>query len=229
VLGIAASRANGQAEFLAALSGETPIADAQAILASRRTGRPARSAQRARSGWSNVPEERLGRGAVPGMSLAQNSLLTGYGHGMVRRGLVDARAATGDAERSIRVLRRPLQGSGLRRAELSGGNLQKFIVGRRNRQSPKVMIVAQPTWGVDVAASAPHPPADHRPCRPGRRHPGGVRRPRRDPGGLRPGRRDGGRPPVARAQRFRDQRGRDRALDGGGFPGEAQDGREATA
>src|SRR5438067_11296212 len=37
---------------------------------------------------------------------------------------------------------------------LSGGNLQKFIVGREILQQPKVLVVAQPTWGVDVGAAA---------------------------------------------------------------------------
>jgi len=154
VFGIAGISGNGQAEFLAALSGEAPVADTQAIwLRGAPVGRHD-AAQRRALGLVYVPEERLGRGAVPGMSLAQNSLLTGYGHGMVRRGLVDARAATRDAERSIRGFDVRCSGPGSAAQSLSGGNLQKFIVGREIGQSPRVMIVAQPTWGVDVAASA---------------------------------------------------------------------------
>jgi simple sugar transport system ATP-binding protein len=101
-----------------------------------------------------VPEERLGRGAVPEMSLAENSLLTAYQHLAIRAGLVDREAARRYAERCIDEFQVRCSGPNAPALSLSGGNLQKFIVGREIGQRPRVLIVAQPTWGVDVAATA---------------------------------------------------------------------------
>ncbi len=100
-----------------------------------------------------MPEERLGRGAVPPMSLAQNALLTGARRGMARNGFINTKAARAFARETISLFKVKC-GNELSPAEsLSGGNLQKFIVGRETRLDPRVMVVAQPTWGVDVGAA----------------------------------------------------------------------------
>ncbi len=154
ILGIAGISGNGQAELLAALTGELPPDDAQSIwLNGQPVGRMGASARR-KLGLVNVPEERLGRGAVPPMSLTQNALLTSYRQGLVYRGLIDNDATTAYADNCIREFDVRCGGNTAAAQSLSGGNLQKYIVGRELRQAPKVMIVAQPTWGVDVAASA---------------------------------------------------------------------------
>jgi simple sugar transport system ATP-binding protein len=88
------------------------------------------------------------------MSLAENALLTSYRQGMVRGGLVDWPAARSYAARCIREFDVRAGGPQAPARSLSGGNLQKFIVGREITQQPKVMVLAQPTWGVDVAATA---------------------------------------------------------------------------
>jgi simple sugar transport system ATP-binding protein len=87
------------------------------------------------------------------MSLAQNAVLTGAHFGLVRGGLVRNRAARDFARETIAEFQ--VRGGDERSAaeSLSGGNLQKFIVGREAKLAPKVMIVAQPTWGVDVGAA----------------------------------------------------------------------------
>ncbi len=153
IVGIAGVSGNGQKELLAALSGETLGAHSGSIsLCGRRIDLDG-AARRRELGLGFVPEERLGRGAVPPMSLADNALLTGAGAGMVRRGFVqrgEARAAARSTIAAFNVK----AGSELAAAErLSGGNLQKFIVGREIRLAPKVLLVAQPTWGVDVGAA----------------------------------------------------------------------------
>ncbi|HRO61657.1 MAG TPA: ATP-binding cassette domain-containing protein, partial [Burkholderiaceae bacterium] len=87
IVGIAGISGNGQQQLLRAISGEVPVADPHAV---QILGRPAGrlSADRRRAlGMGFVPEERLGRGAVPAMSLAQNGLLTAHGQGMLRAGL----------------------------------------------------------------------------------------------------------------------------------------------
>ncbi|WP_418789257.1 ABC transporter ATP-binding protein [Paraburkholderia pallida] len=164
ILGIAGVSGNGQAELLAALSGE-----AREALLSRAgrhgaaadtvtiCGKPAArlsAGARRRLGFAFVPEERLGRGAVPAMSLAENALLTGHRQGMVRSGWLKTGAMRAFAERCIDAFDVRCGGPDALAQSLSGGNLQKYIVGREILQAPKVLVVAQPTWGVDVGAAA---------------------------------------------------------------------------
>ena len=100
-----------------------------------------------------MPEERLGRGAVPTLSLAQNTLLTRTGavsaSGWIATGRVQRMAEDLIARFNVRA-----GGAGASARSLSGGNLQKFIVGREIDANPKLLIVSQPTWGVDVGAAA---------------------------------------------------------------------------
>ncbi|UCV02438.1 ABC transporter ATP-binding protein [Dechloromonas denitrificans] len=153
ILGIAGISGNGQAELLAALSGETTV-DREAIwLAGEAIGHLDAGRRRAQ-GLVFVPEERLGRGAVPAQSLARNALLTAHRQGMKQWGLVSYRKAKEFAEQCIARFDVRCGGPGSAARSLSGGNLQKFIVGREIMLAPKVMIVAQPTWGVDVGAAA---------------------------------------------------------------------------
>jgi general nucleoside transport system ATP-binding protein len=153
ILGIAGISGNGQNELMAALSGETLAAADSIRLEGQPIGRLGAGERRDR-GLGFVPEERLGRGAVPGMSLARNALLTGHRQGMVRHALVNYQAAAQFAAGVIERLGVKCGGTDALARSLSGGNLQKFIVGREMVQSPKVLLVSQPTWGVDVGASA---------------------------------------------------------------------------
>lgn len=154
ILGIAGVSGNGQAELLSVLSGEQRIKDAAAVrLCDEAVGRMGPSRRRDR-GLAFVPEERLGRGAVPAMSLTDNALLTAHRQGLVRKGLIASRKVREFAEACIRDFGVKCGGPDAPARSLSGGNLQKFIVGREMRQQPRVLIVAQPTWGVDVGAAA---------------------------------------------------------------------------
>ena len=153
IVGIAGVSGNGQKELLAALSGEALGAHLGSISLGGRRVDALGAAARRKLGLGFVPEERLGRGAVPGMSLADNALLTGSGTGMVRHGLVQRTRARVSARTTIAEFKVKC-GSELSVADrLSGGNLQKFIVGREIRLAPTVMLAAQPTWGVDVGAA----------------------------------------------------------------------------
>ncbi len=153
IVGIAGVSGNGQQELMAALSGEDTRATAASI---QLFGQPIAHKPpqvRRHAGLHFVPEERLGRGAVPTLSLAQNTLLTrteavGRG-GWLRTGQVQALA-------SSLIQRFNVKAGGPHAAakSLSGGNLQKFLVGREIDASPKLLIVSQPTWGVDVGAAA---------------------------------------------------------------------------
>ena len=110
-------------------------------------------AQRRKRGLHFVPDERLGRGAVPSLSLAHNLLLTRE-DAINSAGWIDMAALKTQAESIISRYQVKAGGAQALAQSLSGGNLQKFIVGREIDASPKLLIVSQPTWGVDVGASA---------------------------------------------------------------------------
>jgi simple sugar transport system ATP-binding protein len=88
------------------------------------------------------------------MSLADNALLTTRGHELVAHGFVRSEGVRAYASKTIAAFGVKATGPDAAARSLSGGNLQKFIVGREIGQRPKVLIAAQPTWGVDVGASA---------------------------------------------------------------------------
>jgi simple sugar transport system ATP-binding protein len=154
IVGIAGVSGNGQQELLRAISGEAPIAEKFPVqLLGTEAGR-LRPGRRRRLGMGFVPEERLGRGAVPRMSLAGNALLTAHRRGMVKRGLIDFAAVDAFARACIAQYDVKCGGPDAQARSLSGGNLQKYIMGREIMQQPKLLVVAQPTWGVDVGAAA---------------------------------------------------------------------------
>ena len=153
IVGIAGVSGNGQKELLAALSGEKLTDAGGAIRIENVPVGNLNPAQRRRLGLCFVPEERLGRGAVPPMSLAYNALLTGSRQGMVANGIVRKPAMRSFSQTVIERFNVKCGGDASVASSLSGGNLQKYIVGRETMLSPRVLIVAQPTWGVDVGAS----------------------------------------------------------------------------
>ena len=153
ILGVAGVSGNGQAELLAALSGEDRRAPPGSIRLFDRDVANASPRARRALGLHFVPEERIGRGSVPGLALAANTLLTRREpigpSGWLHRGR--ARRLAGHIIERFGVSAR---GPDALAGSLSGGNLQKFIVGREVGAAPKVLIVGQPTWGLDVGAAA---------------------------------------------------------------------------
>jgi simple sugar transport system ATP-binding protein len=91
---------------------------------------------------------------VPRLSLTENILLTAYRKGMTVMGLISFRSARRFAEECIQRFDVKCGGPASEAKSLSGGNLQKFIVGREIMQNPKLLVLAQPTWGVDVGAAS---------------------------------------------------------------------------
>jgi simple sugar transport system ATP-binding protein len=155
IVGIAGIAGNGQTELFAAISGERLAASNNDVLIDEKSCGHLGAAARRALGLCSVPEERNGHAAVPQFSLADNAMLTAHRrgglmfHGLLRRG-----AATAFASRDIADFDVRCGGPTALAATLSGGNLQKFIVGREIMQAPGVLVVAQPTWGVDVGAAA---------------------------------------------------------------------------
>ena len=153
VVGIAGVSGNGQRELLFALSGEDRRAPAASVSIANQPAGQRSPGQRRALGMHFVPEERLGRGAVPEMSLADNLLLTRR-EAVGTLGWLRTRRLRDQAADIIERFRVKAAGPGAPVRSLSGGNLQKFIMGREIDAKPTLLIVSQPTWGVDVGAAA---------------------------------------------------------------------------
>src|SRR5579871_2308898 len=155
ILGIAGVAGNGQDELFSALSGERRSNDPGTVVIEGIAAGHLTITQRRKLGAAFVPEERLGHGTAPRMKLSENALLTGHAaSGMVRHGFVDTAATLSTVDRAtetfdVRKAKRDPEA-----ASLSGGNLQKFVVGREILRNPAVLVVSQPTWGVDAGAAA---------------------------------------------------------------------------
>lgn len=155
IFGIAGVAGNGQNALLLALSGEAPCSDADAIAVDgARIGRLT-AKQRRLKGMASVPEERNGHAAVPDFTLSDNTILTARDRlGMVQGGLINSGAAKTYAGEVITSFAVKALGPASMAGSLSGGNLQKYIMGREILQKPGVLVVSQPTWGVDAGAAA---------------------------------------------------------------------------
>jgi len=154
VLGVGGVAGNGQDELLAALSGERHVAKNMVKLKNVEIGGFGPTTRRA-LGLLAAPEERLGHAAAPNMSLTENGFLSGY----IRRNLSKSgftlQGKRDDFAREI-IEKFDVRTPGITNTarSLSGGNLQKFVIGREVLQGPSVLVVNQPTWGVDAAAAA---------------------------------------------------------------------------
>ena len=153
VVGIAGVSGNGQRELLYALSGEDTRAKAHMIEVSGQPAGRMDPRQRRALGVHFVPEERLGRGAVPMLGLAHNLMLT-RSEAIGRGGWINLKTLERQAQGIIERFNVKTGGPNAAAKSLSGGNLQKFIVGREIDAKPTLLIVSQPTWGVDVGAAA---------------------------------------------------------------------------
>jgi general nucleoside transport system ATP-binding protein len=155
IVGIAGVAGNGQNELMSALIGETLAPGAGSIVANGTgVGRKSPNARRA-AGMCFIPEERLGHGTAPDMSLTENATLSA----LVRRslsawGFIKSEAAAEFAGEIIADFNVKSGGADHAARSLSGGNLQKFMVGREILQQPSILIASQPTWGVDAGAAA---------------------------------------------------------------------------
>lgn len=154
VLGIGGVAGNGQDELLSALSGEVRCDPGMVQFEGRDLSGAGPEARRG-MGVLAAPEERLGHAAAPNMSLTENAMLTGAARErLARRGFLNWPKTRAFAERIIAQFDVRTPGPANAARSLSGGNLQKFVIGREVLQRPEVLVVNQPTWGVDAAAAA---------------------------------------------------------------------------
>ena len=154
VLGIAGIAGNGQQELGEALSGENPVPAGMVFFGGDDIGQLSPDARRDK-GLHFVPEERHGHSTVPNLSLWENAGMTArHTQDLVQKGMMQIGRSKEFSTEVIEAFNVVCAGSGAIAASLSGGNLQKFIIGREVLQKPRLLVIMQPTWGVDAGAEA---------------------------------------------------------------------------
>jgi general nucleoside transport system ATP-binding protein len=156
VVAIAGIAGNGQGELFDALSGEQRLAATDMVSADGIAIGHAGINARRKAGLAFVAEERLGHGAVPTLVLSRNMVLTRHADNaeISQRGLVNFDKAIVAKDRIVKSFDVRKGKADPEARALSGGNLQKFVVGRELDRKPGILIVNQPTWGVDAGAAA---------------------------------------------------------------------------
>ena len=152
ILAVAGVAGNGQRELAEAITGLRPRTAGHVRVAGRelRAGDPRDAIRR---GVAHVPEDRLGTGVSPGLSIAANGVLKSYREPPACRGpllrLGEIRAL---AQRSIERYDVRAPGPDTPARLLSGGNLQKVVLAREFQGNPRVLVAASPTRGLDVGS-----------------------------------------------------------------------------
>lgn len=152
ILGIAGVSGNGQQELLSVLVGEHPVSADSLCLHGQPAGHQDLAARRDQ-GMRYVPEDRMGTGVAANLSLIDNALLTRWSEG-THYGFLSHHKARALAQSICTLLDVRHHDLDRPASTLSGGNLQKFILGREMSAHPRILIIAQPTWGVDIHAAA---------------------------------------------------------------------------
>jgi simple sugar transport system ATP-binding protein len=153
IVGLAGVEGNGQAQLLEAIAGLRPVGggdisiDGISILSLD-------VLQRRERGVASIPEDRIAEGLATGATVAENLVATRLDdRRYVRNGLLDLKAIRTHAERMIERFSVRVGGPQAAVGTLSGGNMQKVVVARELSEQPKVLLVSQPTRGVDLAAT----------------------------------------------------------------------------
>ena len=155
VFGIAGIAGNGQRELMEVLSGEIKAGREDIILIGDQSVGLVGPTERRKAGMGFVPEERLGHGAVPELSLWENAFLSAAeAKNLLNKGFMRVTASNIYAEEIVRTYNVQTISVKTPAHSLSGGNLQKFIFGREILQNPTVLVALQPTWGVDAGSAA---------------------------------------------------------------------------
>ncbi len=152
VVGVAGVAGNGQRELAEALTGLRPLTAGVVTVEGRRL-RPGDPRDAIAAGVGHVPEDRLHTGVAPSLSISSNVVLKSYRRGGVTRGpFLLLRRIRDRAADLIRRYDVRATGPEVPARQLSGGNLQKVVLGREFSGRPKVLVVAAPTRGLDVGA-----------------------------------------------------------------------------
>ena len=153
IFGIAGVAGNGQSELMDILIGENCSIDSGEIIFKKNNIESFNPQQRRDLSIAFVPENRLGHSAVPELTLSENILLSQFpnnnfsNHGILNKNFIEDYA--NEVINNFNVV---TPGSDVKASSLSGGNLQKFVIGREISSNPKLLIISHPTWGIDAGA-----------------------------------------------------------------------------
>ena len=153
IFGIAGVAGNGQSELMDILIGENCSIDSGEIIFKKNNIESFNPQQRRDLSIAFVPENRLGHSAVPELTLSENILLSQFpnnnfsNHGILNNNFIEDH--TKEVINNFNVV---TPGSDVKASSLSGGNLQKFVIGREISSNPKLLIISHPTWGIDAGA-----------------------------------------------------------------------------
>ncbi|MFZ2913468.1 MAG: ABC transporter ATP-binding protein [Rectinemataceae bacterium] len=154
ILGIAGVDGNGQSELVGAITGLIPVDKGSILLSGKEMARSS-IRERVEAGIGHVPEDRQRHGLVPDFRLDENLVLKSYGKAPFskRFGILDKAAIADYGRRLIGSYDiRAGKGPATKAGSMSGGNQQKVIIAREIELSPELLVVAQPTRGLDVGA-----------------------------------------------------------------------------
>ena len=152
ILGVAGIAGCGQKELCEAIAGLRPIEKGQMIHKGENiVGLPPKTILQKGISMSFIPEDRLGMGLAPSMSITDNMILKKYADS--KGPFVDRKTGRKEAEEVIRELEvvTPSADTPVRR--LSGGNVQKVLLGREIKAGPNVVVTAYPVRGLDIGSS----------------------------------------------------------------------------
>lgn len=153
IVGLVGVEGNGQSELLEAISGLRPIAAGEVNIANENIA-ALPVLERRKRGLASIPADRLSDGLATGATVAENIVATRLDDPRyVRRGLLDLRAIKAEAVRLIEKFSVRVGGPGYAVGTLSGGNMQKVVVARELAEQPRLLLVNQPTRGVDLGAT----------------------------------------------------------------------------
>ena len=151
IVGIAGVAGNGQSELVEALAGLRPATAGLVTLNSEDITHASATERRAK-GLAYVPEDRHAVGTAPAASVADNLAMGHHRTTLSSRGLLPPTAVRAHARRLVERFGIKAAGPEVPASSLSGGNLQKLLIGRELAHEAPLLLVEQPTRGVDIGA-----------------------------------------------------------------------------
>ena len=153
IFGIAGVAGNGQSELMNFLTGENTTIDSGSIIYDNKKIQTLGPKKRRNLSIAFVPENRLGHSAVPELSLSENILLSQFpDNNFSKNGIINYKNIEVHVDSVIKKFNVVTPDSNAKASSLSGGNLQKFVIGREILSNPKLLIISHPTWGIDAGA-----------------------------------------------------------------------------
>ncbi len=153
IFGIAGVAGNGQSELMDILVGENTLINSGELIFNNINIESLNPQKRRDLSMAFVPENRLGHSAVPELTLVENILLSQFpDNEFSKNGILKNKSIEEYSIKVIKDFNVVTPGPDAKASSLSGGNLQKFVIGREISSKPKLLIISHPTWGIDAGA-----------------------------------------------------------------------------